>query len=390
MNKHRKIILLTDLSESYFRNFTKGVTRYADVFGPWSFCKMPPFFREKYGIKGILDFAKEWGADGIVGQFYNTDEINTLIEAGLYILAADFREKFENIPNISGNYILSGEMAAEYFLAKGFKNYAYYGFNETVWSRERETGYRNRLLKEGIQVSSYTPETVSSHNFWFYKPSPLLEWIKSLPKPVAIFTCDDSRSEHLVQAARLAGIRIPEDASVLGVDNDEIICTSSVPPLSSIAQDEENAGYLAAELLDRMIKHKRIITEDIHVQPLRIITRQSTEMLAMNDDFVRKALIFIQDNLDNRINVHDVVREVPLSRRALEKRFFQATGRTIYQEIVHQRMQRVVKLLLESNLSITEIAVHCGYNDNKNLSRIFASIYGQTPLQYRKKYHFAE
>ncbi len=388
MNHFKKIILLIDLSESYGRNFIKGINRYSDIFGPWSFCKMPPFYREKYGIDGILEFAKSWEADGIIGQFYNTAEINKLIDENIYPIAVDFREKFDQVSNISGDYLQAGKMAAEYFLAKGYKNFAYYGFHETVWSRERERGFTQTLRRQGFQTSVYAPQPVSSHNFWYYAPSPLQEWLNSLKKPVAIFTCDDSRSEHLAEAARLSNIHIPQEVALLGIDNDEIICNFSSPPLSSIQQDEENAGYQAAQLLDKMITHQQNVKEDILVKPLRIITRQSTDMLALEDPFVRKALIFIQENLDKLIHVDDVTNVVPLSRRALEKRFRKATGRSVYQEIQRQRIQKVVKLLLDSNLTITDIAILCGYEDNKNLSRIFTGIHGVTPLQYRKKYRF--
>lgn len=388
MEEAHKIILLVDLSESYGRNLIRGINRYSDSHSPASFCKMPPFFRETYGIEGILKFAREWGADGIIGQFYNTDEIDGLIKAGLYIIAVDFQEKFRQIPNISGAYRKSGEMAAHYFLSKGYKNFGFYGFHQTVWSREREEGFYAILLKNGFEASVFTPAAVSSHNFWYYQPSPLQDWLLSLKKPVAIFACDDNRNEHLVEAAKLANLHIPEEIALLGVDNDEIICQYSSPPLSSIQQDEENAGYRAASLMARMIKEKKLICEDIHVEPLRVVTRQSTDMLAVEDEYIRKALIFIHNNLDNEIYVDDVAKQVLLSRRALEKRFLKATGRTVYQEIQNKRIEKVVSLLLESNLSIQDIAIKCGYQDSKNLSRIFSSIHKLSPSQYRKKYLF--
>jgi len=379
-----KIILLIDLSESFGRNLIRGISRYSDIYGPWSFCKMPPFYRESYGIEGILDFAKEWGAHGIIGQFNHSDEISKLIDEGLYIIAVDFREQFEQIPNISGDYIKSGELAADYFLSKGHKNFAFYGTHDTVWSREREKGFHAHLNAHGYEISAYAPNTVKSHNFWYYTPSPLQDWLVSLPKPVAIFTCDDNSAEHLLESCKLAGLHIPEEVAILGTDNDEIICQYANPPLSSIQQEEENGGYHSAELMARMIREKQIIKEDIILKPLRIITRRSTETLALEDPYVKKTLIYITENLDKPMQVADLVKIVPLSRRALEKRFFNAIGRSMYQEIQRLRMEKVVSLLLDTDLTVNEISMLCGFPDSKNLSRLFTSIYHMTPIKFRK------
>lgn len=381
-----KIILLIDLSESFGRNLIRGISRYSDIYGPWSFCKMPPFYRETYGIDGILKFAKEWGAHGIIGQFHQSEEISKLIDADLFILAVDFREQFNQISNISGDYINSGELAAEYFLLKGHKYFAFYGTHDTVWSREREKGYRDYLKAHGFDSSTYAPNAVRSHNFWYYTPSPLQDWLLSLPKPIAIFTCDDNSAEHLLESCKLASLHVPEEVAILGTDNDEIICQYSNPPLSSIQQEEENGGYRAAELMARMIREKRIIKEDIILKPLRIITRRSTETLAIEDHYVKKSLIYISENLDKPIHVSDLVKIVPLSRRGLEKRFSSVLGRSIHKEIQRLRMEKVVALLLDTELTITEISVICGFPDSKNLSRLFSSIYQLTPVQFRKRH----
>lgn len=380
-----KIILLIDLSESFGRNLIRGISRYSDIYGPWSFCKMPPFYRETYGIEGILDFANEWGAHGIIGQFHQSEEISKLIDSGLFILAVDFREQFNQISNISGDYAKSGELAAEYFLSKGHKHFAFYGTHDTVWSREREKGYRDYLKAHGFDISTYAPNAVRSHNFWYYTPSPLQDWLLSLPKPIAIFACDDNRAEHLLESCKLAALNIPEEVAILGTDNDEIICQYANPPLSSIQQEEENGGYRAAALMARMIREKRIIKEDIILKPLRIITRRSTETLAIVDPYVKKSLLYIRENLDKPLHVSDLVKIVPLSRRGLEKRFSKVMGRSMYKEIQRLRMEKVISLLLDTELSVYEISMICGFPDSKNLSRQFSSLYKMTPIQFRKR-----
>lgn len=383
--KHHKIILHLDLSESFSRNLIRGLNKYSEVFGPWSFCKMPASFSEAKGIDELLNFSKEWGAQGIIGQFENETDVQAIIDQGLFIIAVDLKEAFNNITNISGDYYESGKMAAEYFLSKGFKNFAFYGTPNVVWSRERERGFRDSLDKNGHTLLSFSPKIIDNH-FWYYTPSPLQKWLQSLPKPVAIFACDDNRAEHIVQAAKIAKLHVPEEIGVLGVDNDEVICLYSNPSISSIQQDEEGGGFKAAALMDKMIRQKKTIKEDIILKPLRIITRRSTEFTAITDQYVINTLIYIRENLEKAITVNDLPQVIGLSRRALEKRFLKITGRSIYKEIQRQRVEKVVNLLMETSLSINEIAHISGFSDSKNLARCFYSFHKMTPLKYRKKY----
>lgn len=386
MNHNLKILLLIDFSEEYGRALLRGITRYSQVHGPWSFCKMPPFVREKYGMEGILKFAKQWDAQGIVAQLYNTKEIQKLIDSGICIIAQDFKERFTEIPNITSDYKKTGVLAAEYFLSKGYQNFAFYGFKEFVWSRERAQGYQERLKQNGFDVHSFNNVQNRSHQLWYYSQSPLSDWLLKLPKPIAMFTCDDNQAIHIAEACNLAGIRVPDDVAILGVDNDEMVCNMSNPPTSSIALDTENAGYKVAELMENMILNKDFQYHDVMVETTGIISRQSTDIFAVNDLQVLKALKFIRDNVSQKCQVSDVIKAVALSRRALEMRFMKIIGRSIYQEILFRKMEKAGLLLLQTKYNILEIAVLCGFNDDKNFSRMFQKYHQVTPLQFRKKY----
>ncbi|MCK5208699.1 MAG: transcriptional regulator, partial [Cyclobacteriaceae bacterium] len=147
-----KIILLTDFGEEYGMSLLKGVTRYAQEHGPWAFCRMPTYYRETKGLEGIIKWAWEWKANGILGQFYNNSAPEKLMGAGIAVIAQDFKERHTKIPNITGDYVKTGEMGAEYFLKKGFENFAFYGFKNIVWSRERGIGFEERVKIEGFSV----------------------------------------------------------------------------------------------------------------------------------------------------------------------------------------------------------------------------------------------
>ena len=298
--------MLVDLSDEYSRALLRGVSKFASIHGPWSFCKMPPSFREKYGINGILNFAKDWGADGIIAQLYNTKDVKKLIDSGICIIAQDFKERFDEIANLTGNYFHTGVMAADYFLAKGYKNFAFSGFPDYVWSRERYEGFSDRLQKEGFSVNLFSTVENTEHEMWYYNDSPLSQWLNDLPKPLAVFTCDDNHATQIVEACKINGIKVPDDVSVLGVDNDEMICNMSNPPLSSIALDVENAGYKVGELMNSMINKERTSFEDIVVEPTTIISRQSTDIFAIKDSYVLIALRYISDNINDKIQTQRI------------------------------------------------------------------------------------
>jgi len=381
-----KVILLTDFSEEYFKNLLRGITKYSKEHGPWIFCQMPSFYRETKGIEGILNWAKEWGANGIIGQFYNDSNVSKIMKAGIPVIAQDFKERFTDIPNISGDYVAAGKMGAEYFLRKGFKHFAFYGFKDIVWSRERGEGFENALKQEGHEVHYFEHKKSRSRELWYYKPSSLSKWLKSLPKPIAIMTCDDNQGQHITQACRHSGIRIPEEVAVLGVDNDETICNLSDPPLSSISLDAEKGGYEAARLLHQMMKSKKKTFYDILVKPTQVITRHSTDIYATNDNHISSTLRYIHQNIDSNLKVEQILKQVPLSRRSLEKRFQEITGYPVYKYIYNLRVEKFAQRLLETDKTVFEIAIEIGLDDGKNISRSFKKVKGCTPQEYRQKY----
>lgn len=380
-----KIILLLDFAEEYSKSLMKGINTYSKEFGPWIFCRMPLFHRETVGIDGILKWALEWKADGIVGQLYNKD-IEKIVQAGIPVIAQDFKERFAEIPNITGGYHEAGQLGADYFLKKGFTNFAFYGFNDIVWSRERAEGFEERLEKRGHKVHYFEHKKARSTELWYYKPSSLSRWLKSLPKPTGLMTCDDNQGQHITEACRQLGIRIPEEVAVLGVDNDEMICDLSDPPLSSIALDAEKGGYDAAKLLDHMIKHGTAHYYDIIVKPVQVITRHSTDIYATNDDHIASSLKYIHQNIDKNLHVDEVVKQVPLSRRALEKRFLEITGYPIYKYIFNLRIEKFTQKLLDTDMSVFEIALDMGLTDSKNIARQFRQAKGCSPSVYRNRY----
>lgn len=380
-----RIILLTDFSEEYAKNLLKGIARYSKGRGSWVLCKMPLSYRDMHEAEGVLEWALKWKADCIIAQFYNTDQVEIFRKNGIIAIAQDFKQRFTEILNITGAHYLAGQMGAHYFIKKGFQHFAYYGFKGVVWSEERCEGFRDEVEKYGWGGNFSEYQNIEFKDLWFYESAPLTEWLRTLPKPVAIMACDDNQGHHIIEACNQYGIKVPEEVAVLGVDNDEAVCTLSYPPLSSIHQAVEKGGYETAALIEKMMKDPDAAYEDVVVYPTHIVTRQSTDIYATDDKSISVVLKYIHQNINKKMTVNDLLKLVPLSRRLLEARFRQVTSLSVYTYILNLRIQKFAEKLIYSKDTVVEIAMQMGFTDYKNISRQFKAIKGCTPSEYRLK-----
>lgn len=379
-----KLLFITDFTEQFAYRFLRGIFNYSLRTEQWVVCKMPPAYKRELGLEGVVAWAKEWNADVVIAQFDPEDDVSLFRKNGIVALAQDFISKFSDIPNITADYDLTGSMAADHFLAKGFKNFGFFGYNGVCWSDERCEGFRKRVEKAGFGDSFHMYDKQHIENMWYYDQSILADWLLSLPKPIAIMACDDNQGNILMQACNSCGLKIPFDVAIIGVDNDEILCNMSDPAMSTINVDIERGGYETAEMVDRMVNDPSYLGKDVVLKPLNVVERVSSSVFATDDKAVIKALRFIQANVDRRIQVTDVLEHVPLSRRLLEQRFKKMTGCSIYNYISIQRMERFAQLLLSSKDSVTEIAARLDEFDTKSISRRFKAIKGYTPSEFRK------
>ena len=379
-----KILLLTDFSSGYSRNLLKGIVRYSKEVGNWSFQRMPLYYRMLYGENGVVEWAKKWQADAIIAQLSDVN-IELLNDLNIPIIVQNYRDRNKAVSNLTGDYFNTGVMAAKFFLNRGYRNFAFYGFKGAIWSRERADGYSHEIEKQGYKLAVLENDNKDKEE-WSYNHTVLGNWLQSLPKPVALFACDDHFALQISETCNVYNINVPDDIAILAVDNDDLLCNISDPPLSSIVLDVENGGYNAGKLLHQLITKEITEPFNIVVNPLIIERRKSTEKYAVSDKNIRTILNYIEKNYANHLSVEELVKQVPLSRRVLEKKFKEETGESLYQYIQNYRIDQFTRLLITTDYSLFEAALQSGFENYKNVSRVFRKYKLLSPAEYRKRY----
>ena len=380
-----RVLIISDFTESFAHKLLAGLVDYSRQKEQWIIRRMPPEYKAQIGIPGVIRVAKEWDVNAVIGQFEPTDDIGLFAENGIVAIAQDYKKKFTTIPNVTGDYIGTGRMAARFFIDRGFKNYGFFGFNDVCWSDERCDGFRREIEEAGFGANFYAYRMQEIDMVWYYQRNRLREWLLSIPKPIAIMACDDNQGANLIEACHGIGIKIPSEVSVMGVDNDEALCSLGSTTLTSIQIDIEEGGRQAAALVERLVEDPKASVEDVILRPVKIVGRMSTAAFATTDQQILKALLFVHKNALKKISVSDVMAEAALSRRLLERRFKSVTGKTLYEYITDQKLKYFADQLVETDEQVINIALSMGENDTKSISRRFKQLYGCTPMEWREK-----
>ena len=380
----KRILILIDYSSEFSRRLLRGLIQYSKDHGPWLFYRLPTYYKTMYGKEGIVEWAKSWKADAILAK-WDHEGTNLLSTLNIPVVLQNFKSRSPHFSNLTGDYYGTGEMAAKFFIKRRYRNFAFYGNKDVIWSQERAEGFRSEVEKVGGNYYYFESEDLGGKE-WSSKHIEMDEWLLSLPKPVGLFACDDDFALRISQICRINNIKIPEEISLLGVDNDDLICNLSDPPISSIVTDVEKGGYETGRLIDRMLKEEINEPFDIIVKPARIELGKSTEKYDISNDYISEVVNYIEDNFTKEINIESLTELVPLSRRNLEVKFKEEMGTTIYQFILNCRIDYFADLLISSERTLYDMALESGFNDCKNISRIFKKHKGYTPVEYKNKF----
>ncbi len=378
----RVLVMVTPTSQKVLREKAQGILRYARLHGPWDV----QLLDDRSFISKLGSFSN-WHPDGIITR--ESPKVLAAHFPGVKKTPTVFFDTDSQSSRcrtrVQHDVSKASEAVADYYMKqKRLRHFAYVASAsepQPFWSLMRGDAFARRLKEGGCDCEIYAPETTKD---WGAEQQDMLEWLKSLPKPCGLFAAFDSQAKQVLDTCLSAGIRVPEDVAVIGADNDEMICENTIPTLSSVQSNYADGGFMAAELLDQLMRGKIRKPVTLSYGFNGIIHRQSSQFISEKNWCATAAAEFIRLNACEGITVPDVAQHLHVSRSFAEKTFRKALGHSILEEIQTRRLERLCTLLRETPLSIGEIGERCGYHTESYLKRLFKKKFGMTMREYRR------
>ena len=393
----KKIAVMIETSRAYGRALMEGIAAFAQEAGDWKLRSLP---NERITAEQLKEY------DGLILRLADAETAREITRAHLpaidvYGDRPQTTPIFQGsngvcpqIPIADGNHEKIGEMAANFFIKRGFRNFAWCGIDGLAFSDRRGDAFCREIAAEGFDPLRYRrPRRIRADSSLFYDErldripdaAELARWLGSVPKPTAVFCCHDYRAYQLMLVASDLKIRIPEELSILGVDNDTTLCAFAPVPLSSIDPNAFKVGHSAARMLQAILTDPP--RDKVHrahaVNPSGIVERESTEFIPTDPPWLSQALLFIEKNYPRGISAADVIRLVGKSSTYVERIFKQKTALSVQAYITRVRMAEAERLLTTTDMMIKEISYRCGYSSVQYFCRVFAELHGRRPLSLR-------
>lgn len=378
-----RIALLVEVSRAYGRELLRGIALYARTKGDWS------LLHEEMTIDSVVpDWISRTRVDGVIARL-DHHSIDPLRKLRVPIVDVRGNRKFPGVPQVEADNEQVAEMAFEHLWERGFRRFAFCGFRFATYSDARLIAFRKLVEKAGCPFTEHQSPGAPGitlrelERAGVVEQEALVEWLSTLERPTGLFVCNDIRGQQVLNACRFANIAVPDDVGVIGVDDDDTICSICDPSLSSVRPNAELAGYRAAEILQQMLNGWVPDKEVERIPPISVTERLSTKVVAVEDAELARVCRFIRQNACNGINVGDVVEFTSLSRRQLERRFRDVLGHTPHHQITMTQLERVRQLLTETDMTLEQIAPLAGYSHKESLGAVFKRETGQSPGEYR-------
>lgn len=377
-----RVGLVFNYNLHYCRGVLRGVKQYAQAKPAWVFLSAVADPKPVRALRNLP-------LDGLIAQVHARPLASALAALKRPLVNVSRALGELPFPRVGVDETLISRLVAGHFLDRGLRHFAFVGYPEYHYSAQREDGFRQALAESGHSLACYhvSPESLlASRNRPWALDGKLRRWLLALPKPVGLFASNDVCGSQLSEACHEAGLRVPEEMALVGVDNDDLFCELTRPSLSSVALPAERIGYEAAALLDRLLQGNEPPQQPLLLPPLGVVTRQSSDMVALDDADVAAALRFIRTHSHAPLRVVDVLRAVPVSRRGLERRFRLILHRGLGDEIRRVHLERAKDLLAGTELPVAVVAEQSGFSGNKHLCLVFRQETGLTPTAYRRQF----
>jgi LacI family transcriptional regulator len=373
------VLLLIETSVAYGRGIVEGIARYALENGPWS------VQFEGRGLDSLPPrWLKNWRGDGVISRTVSLKTARLLKATHLPVVELHGSEKI-GVAQVRVDFDMMAAMAADHLRNSGLQRFAYFVCGETFANKEQCEAFRKAIRGLGFECRVFPAPTVKEIvPHWDERQRPnVVKWLRSLPRPIGIFTSADSYAVRVLDICRELNIAVPEEVAILGLGNDKVICETLRPTLSSLDLDPKRIGFEAARLLDNKMSGKRI-HEIVRIPPSHIAVRQSTDLTAVEDSDVVHAMRYIRENACTGIDIADVANEVGISLSVLQRRFHKFLGRTPKAEIMRIQIEHAKKLLAQTGRNCESIARKSGFSSLASFARAFHREVGMPPNAYRQ------
>ena len=376
-----QIALLVDTATDWGRRMIRGISRYAKQQEGWDIwleqrCQHAP---------GRLP--PGWQGDGVIARVADRAMARHLVGApGIVVNVSSARIPGVDFPTVTADLRAAARLAVGHLLDQGFRNFGYFAPMGFSYVDDHYKSFVETLAAAGHDCSLFAAHHMpASHAAWRKRQKDFEHWLQELPKPVAVVTWTGDRGREMLYACRALGLLVPEQVAVLSGDEDSLLCETCNPPLSGVALTSERIGFEAATLLDRLLHGEPAPTEPILIEPTRVVVRQSTDTLAIDDPDLARAVAYIRQHAATPIQVSDILRAVPVSRSWLERRFQQTLGRSPAEEIRRVHLERAKQFLADTDMSVPEVAVASGFGSREYLAYTFKQATGSTPREFRTR-----
>lgn len=329
----------------------------------------------------LLASLGEWKPTAIVTEYLQglTEELTKL---GCPVILVPSDQPVEGVYHVDIDDLAIGRLAAGHLQSRGYRHFAFVGRGDAHYAKQRLEGFREVVGDVPVYWEEFR-DWRQYDEYWREPDEDMVDWLSSLTGPLGIFTAHDPTGRHVLEAAAQAGLEVPYAIGVVAANDDETVCEMARPGLSSIRLPWRR---LAAEVVEMIggLRGGRVPTGPVLVPPLEIVARGSSSYAAVPDPEVRRAMQLLAARIDSIASVEQLAGMVGVSRRVLERRFQAALGRSPLAMIQHERIERAKHLLTTTELPVSIIAEHCGFQGNERLTVNFRAAVGVPPATYRK------
>ena len=378
-----RVAVLVETSAGPGRDMLQGIARWVRESGPWAIHLDP---REQMFTPGWSPtWLKSWKGDGVIARLETAAMLEAVGALGLPVVDVLGETGQRGFPIVHVDDALIARAAADHLLERGFRTFGFVGIRNAGWSDRRARAFAEAVRGRECSCSQLLAQSHRSGGEWwdaFIEEA--IEWLRSVEKPLGLMLASDHLGPPVTQACRLAGVPVPEDVAIVGVNNDEPLCQICDPPLSSVDANHEEVGYRAAGLLHRLMSREQGVASKLLLGPRRVVARQSSDISAVADPVVALALSMIREQACSGLQVGDIATYVNVSRSVLQRRFRAVMGRSVHEEIIRVQIHKAQELLRHSQLSLRSIAEKAGFKHQEYMGAVFKTRLGVTPGEFRK------